>query len=656
MGEEVGPPQSACDESLDLPVLTAPVFPDRSAGGENVEDVTVPPGGSVDLPAGSYGDLFVGLEGTVSFLGGNYFIKSIDVAPGDPGMASFLFMAPSYVFVEGRIDSGKNSTIGPAAGTSIGTSDIIIFVKGPNAPGVNLNDQQPEAVDIGQNSDVDANFFSPNGTFHLRQNSSFTGAALAKNIKIDKEGTITLDSFFGEQPAVAFPDTVFVTGLTPLAITLAGLDPEEGTLIFKLVSAPLFGELTDSSTPTPVVLNTPGQVIPGVVPQCSDGVDNDNDTSTDFPADLDCTSANDNDESADPFANPEETGRAAESSTAATLLAIVTYTYTPTIPDPLSLKDPPGDSFSFLVEDVAGNTTTAVVTIRSQNDAQGISGTPVANIIMATTIKENDLAIELSGAPAEDPGSNEVLTPVTYSVESLPTLGTLKDGATTITAVPTDLSGTTVVYSPTDQNTGSDKFDFKVRLATELPPSPGCSPNTFDDPTCNTVFIEIQDTLRFQFTTELSQPIHITLSSTGGAATGAGTGEPLSLGPVELVDDPGWTTDTAFDLIEERSGHQSVAVTLFDGTNAVLSIGGDSVGLGGTVDVYDQDNNASLGTIPMVSEHGTGFTATTLQDGRVLVVGGTGPLGPDGQESPPGRRNLPSRQCGWCCRVRQPLG
>ena len=43
----------------------------------------------------------------------------------------------------------------------------------------------------------------------------------------------------------------------------------------------------------------------------------------DFPADPECTSANDNDESADPLANPEETGRAAGSSTAATLMAIV---------------------------------------------------------------------------------------------------------------------------------------------------------------------------------------------------------------------------------------------------------------------------------------------------------------------------------------------
>ncbi len=244
---------------------------------------------------------------------------------------------------------------------------------------------------------------------------------------------------------------------------------------------------------------------------------------------------------------------------------------------------------------------------------------------MATTIKNNDLAIELSGAPAEELG-NENELPVKYSVESLPTLGKLFDGATEITAPGTDLLGTTVDYVPTLNLTGSDGFDFKVRPAADSHSS--CSPSTLLDPACNTVSIEILDTLRFQFTTELSLPLQITLSSTGGAAT-SGPAE-LSLGPVELVGNPGWTP--ADDLLPRpRSGHESVAVTLFDGTNAVLSIGGDSLGV--NVDVYDQDNDASLGTIDMQFEHGAGFTATKLQDGRVLVVVGTGPLGADGQES-----------------------
>ena len=442
------------------------------------------------------------------------------------------------------------------------------------------------------------------------------GAFLARDVKLGVQATVKLDSFFVDKPPVADPQTVFVTGLTPLDITLAGLDPEEGTLIFKLVSAPSFGELTDSSTPTPVVLDTPGQVIPGVVPQCSDGVDNDNDTSTDFPADPECESANDNDESADPLANPEETGRAAGSSVAATLMAIVTYTA-----DSPGLADPPGDSFSFLVEDVAGNTATAVVTLRSQDDEQLISGSPIANVIIATTIENNDLAITLSGAPAEDPGGNENLTAVTYSIESLPSIGDVADGGTPITTPGTDLSGDQVIYSPDPDTTGSDQFDFKVRLDS--------NPSNFD---VNTVFIEIQETLRFEFTTELSQPLQITLSTTGGTTTPPAS--ELSAAPVAIEGPTGWT-NTTNNMTDSRSGHEAVAVTLDDAslTDLALVIGGDS--LGETVDVYDVDTNSFTSPLTMQHEHGTGFTATKLSatalssdhDGKVLVVGGTGARG-----------------------------
>ena len=506
------------------------------------------------------------------------------------------------------------------------------------------------AIELSRDAIVEANFYAPNGTFRTERNVMFKGAVIARDVELGSDTEIIeVLSFFANALPVAVPQTVGTDGVTPFDITLEAFDPQGDSLTFKVTALPdaSDGILTDSEGDLVVI----GAALPGVPPQCSDGADNDNDGTVDFGGvnpDLDCSGASDNteapiqcDDNLDNdldglidfdggllgvgFEDPqcdnasddleEDDGRAAFAAPPDdTSSAVVTFT-------PAVTFD--GASLSFTATDPDLNVSnTALVTILLDDDTQGISGSPVANKIFATTIKNNDLAIDLSGAPAEDPGGNENETAVTFSILSLPSPGELADAATPAIPIlaidlPKDLSGTQVIYLADDNFTGSDQFDFKVELDLD--------PLKFDT---STVFIDVVETLRFFFEAEEGLPLEITLNATGGTTTPPAS--ELSLGPVALDGPAGWT-DTSEDMTELRSGHESVAVTLFDGTGAVLVIGGDS--LGESVDVYDADNDDFLGTIAMQREHGTGFAATLLQDGRVLVTGGTGSLGPNGQAS-----------------------
>ena len=105
-------------------------------------------------PVTTYGDILISGGGTVVFAGGRSFdVRSI--GPGASGgncpfpCTAIEFDAPTDLRVEGRVDTVKNSFVGPATGSGIGASDIVIYVGGANGGAGGLLDT-PFAVNIGQ--------------------------------------------------------------------------------------------------------------------------------------------------------------------------------------------------------------------------------------------------------------------------------------------------------------------------------------------------------------------------------------------------------------------------------------------------------------------------------------------------------------------------
>ena len=113
------------------------------------------------------------------------------------------------------------------------------------------------------------------------------------------------------------------------------------------------------------------------------------------------------------------------------------------------------DSFTFKVNDGVADSATATVsiTVTAVNDA------PVAYDQSVAAKEDNPVAIALTGSDVDG-------DPLSYTVTSLPTHGSLSDGATTVATVPYELLGSSVTYSPGAAYSGPDGFTFTVNDAT----------------------------------------------------------------------------------------------------------------------------------------------------------------------------------------------
>ncbi len=179
---------------LALPVLsTIPPFNSAPAGTQNIE---VAQEGFMSLDPGDYGDILVRAKGKLLFTGGVYNLHSLNT--GDN--AQLLFAAPSEVRVEDKFDTDLKAYIGPQAGSGISAAGIIFYIAGINGNNGNLG-ATPKAAQIGINNTALANFYVPNGTLWIRDNTNATGAFWGKDVIVGIGVELTLESFFANSGA-----------------------------------------------------------------------------------------------------------------------------------------------------------------------------------------------------------------------------------------------------------------------------------------------------------------------------------------------------------------------------------------------------------------------------------------------------------------------
>lgn len=223
--------------SLDLPLFSSlPLFHAAPAGTQYIE---VANDDSIALAAGDYGDIVVKAGGTILFTGGIYNLRSIDSRDN----TALLFAAPSQVRVADKFDSDLNVFIGPAQNTSIDASDIIFYIAGINGASGNLG-ATPKAAQIGISNTVLANFYVPNGTLWLRQNTTATGAFWGKDVDV------------GIGVQVALDNGIVPVDNTPPVLTV--IEPVDGSTTSEEV-IPISGTVLDA---TPVTLTVNGDAVP----------------------------------------------------------------------------------------------------------------------------------------------------------------------------------------------------------------------------------------------------------------------------------------------------------------------------------------------------------------------------------------------------------
>ena len=403
---------------LPLPVVELPNFESASIGPGAV-DVAIGRGETVALAAGEYGDITIDQGGILQLNGGGIFhIRSITQFDSEGGQCpvpcrSIQMNAAADVRIAERLDLGKDAFIGDPGG-GLGGSDFIYYVGGGNATPTEL----PAVFHTGRDSTVTASVFAPNGTIRIDQGSTLDGTLIGKDVLVDKDAMLTLNSFFFRNPPVAVPhdpvadaQDVFTNGSSAITIVLTGSDPDGDSLIFST-----HNETTGTNTCTDCLAPSAGTLsgLTAIVPA---------------PIQVEVQNSGGNNDGIC------DAGETCEEVQPPTVSATVLYSpFTPAANDP--------DSFEFMVDDSNGGTDIATVRINPPaNETTGF----VTVDLNVQTVRDTPVAVVLpegtTGAPCAD-----CVSPVNG------TLGPL----VVVSGLPQ------VTYTPKLAFVGSDAFEYEA--------------------------------------------------------------------------------------------------------------------------------------------------------------------------------------------------
>lgn len=211
-------------------------------------DVTVAAGGIALLPGGDYGAVSVGDGGTLIFSGGIYNLLSLSGGTN----SQLLFAAPAEVRVAQRLLTGSGAVLGPEPGAGVAPHDLVIYVAGINGVDGRLL-SPPLAAEIGNSNQVALSLYVPNGTLRLGHATLAVGAFLGRDVLVETQADLVLDSYFFNRAPIAVDDsasvdeggTVSVLDSGALSVTANDSDPNGDPLTVSTtpVSAPSHGTL-----------------------------------------------------------------------------------------------------------------------------------------------------------------------------------------------------------------------------------------------------------------------------------------------------------------------------------------------------------------------------------------------------------------------------
>lgn len=175
--------------ALNNPVITwwtLPPFTEATSGTENIHlnwDQTIV------LPPGHYGDLF-GLDRvTVVLTGGEYHFENFRVGND----SRVIFEGPSDLLIADKLFLGHRVDFGGTGGVT--AADIVVNVSGVNGT-TGGQYGSPKAVQLGDDSQVDANMVVPDGTINFGYRVRGEGSFYAKYLKLLQGTNIYLNSAY----------------------------------------------------------------------------------------------------------------------------------------------------------------------------------------------------------------------------------------------------------------------------------------------------------------------------------------------------------------------------------------------------------------------------------------------------------------------------
>ncbi len=224
--------------------LTLPPFQTAVPGASDV--VVTAANSPLTLAPGAYNNVSLANGTTLVLTGGVYDVRSVTVGQS----ASVLFDDATDLRVLERYDVGKFGVVGPSPTATIDATAIIIYVAGING-GDGTPLASPSAAENGQQGDLDATIYAPNGTIKVDKNSVATGAFIGRDVWVDTGALTILASFFQKAPdavddsaSVLEGGTVSVLDSTEASVLANDSDPnpqDSLTVTTTAVSGPDFG-------------------------------------------------------------------------------------------------------------------------------------------------------------------------------------------------------------------------------------------------------------------------------------------------------------------------------------------------------------------------------------------------------------------------------
>ena len=197
--------------SLNTPI-SLPIFaplPAFQTAAPGTLDVSVAQNQSQTLAPGSYRDIVLAANSTLTLSAGVYNVRSITAAKGAALLFQNLASDKADVRVLNQVVTGADSVVAPSDGDPLKAAKIIFYVAFASGPTL-----VPEAVVFGKGSTIKANVYAPNGTLLINELSTATGAFLARDVEIGKNAQVDLETFFTQQaPTITSANaTTFTVG------------------------------------------------------------------------------------------------------------------------------------------------------------------------------------------------------------------------------------------------------------------------------------------------------------------------------------------------------------------------------------------------------------------------------------------------------------
>ncbi len=207
--------------SVSLPVAALPAIADFETGASDVK-----PTATATISAGKYRNITIPQGIFVTFSGGTYTLETLTAFQD----AKLLFTATTTLFIKKKLALHDHAVM--ATLSTMPLESIRVFHKGN------------EPIVIGNRAVLFGTFFAPNTAINAGKEVEMRGRLLAKGVRVDKEGHVSIEESFVSMPDPASIVTDPEGGVYPVNEIIISLVPSATRIDAEKIAQGLGGRIS----------------------------------------------------------------------------------------------------------------------------------------------------------------------------------------------------------------------------------------------------------------------------------------------------------------------------------------------------------------------------------------------------------------------------